>query len=195
MNKKVLIALLLLPGMAQAVICKSVDAEGVVGYSDVPASECPKPVQLPPNSTYEPRQLPVSRVDKKAVEEKAEKPFQRYDSIKIIQPEVDGTVRSNEGKVPVAIVLQPAFQQGHHVVLYLDGKAVPGQFDGLAIELSGVERGTHSIQAKITDAGGKTLIESPAVSFNLRQTGIYDGVNQPGPPIVGPVPRPTPGGR
>lgn len=194
MNKKVLIALLLLPGMAQAVICKSVDAEGVVSYTDVPAAECRKPVKLPPNSTYQPRQLPASIGGDKKAREDVEKPFGRYESIKIIQPEADGTIRSNEGKVPIAIALQPALQPGHHVVLFVDGSAVPGEFDGLVIELSGVERGTHSVRAKITDAAGKTLIESPAVSFTLRQTGLLDsGATGPGPPT--PLPRPRPGGQ
>lgn len=195
MNKKVLYALLLLPGMAQAVICKSVDAEGVVNYTDMPASECQKPVKLPPNSTYEPRQLPASVAGDDNATKEVEKPFEHYDSIQIIQPEADGTVRSNEGTVPVAIALRPTLQQGHHVLLHVDGKTVPGNFDGLSIELSGVERGTHSIHATITDAKGKTLIESSAVSFTLRQTGLYDGnANPPGPPPAGPVPRPRPGG-
>ena len=79
-------------------------------------------------------------------------------------------------------------------MLFVDGSAVPGEFDGLVIELSGVERGTHSVRAKITDAAGKTLIESPAVSFTLRQTGLLDsGATGPGPPT--PLPRPRPGGQ
>jgi len=193
MNYKVLISLLLLPGMAQAVICKAVDSEGVVSYSDVPAAECQKAVNLPPNSTYAPRQLPASIGNSSTVEEQVEKPFTGYESVRIVQPEPDGTVRSNEGKVPVAIALRPGLQQGHRVVLSIDGKAVDGDFDGLAIELSGVERGTHSLRAKLIDEAGKALIESEAVNFTLRQTGLYDGnANPPGPPGTKPVPRPRP---
>ena len=122
--------------------------------------------------------------------------FQGYKSIKILQPEADGVVRSNEGKVPVTIALEPALQQGHRVALHIDGKAVQGAFDGLAIELSGIERGTHSVRASVSDADGKLLIEAPAVSFTLRQTGLFDSVaNTPGLPIAKPVARPRPGGR
>jgi len=196
MNYKALTILFLLPGMAQAVICKSVDAEGVVGYTDVPAAECQKPVKLPPNSTYAPRQLPVTTGDEDAASKAVEKPFAGYETIKIIQPEPEGTIRSNEGKVPVAVALRPALLHGHRVVVSIDGTAVPGNFDGLAIELSGVERGTHSIGVKLIDESGKTLIESEPVTFTMRQTGLYDGTaNPPGPPATKPVPRPRPGGR
>ncbi len=196
MNKKILFALLFLPGLAQAVICKSVDSEGVVSYTKVPASECPEPVKLPAYSTFESRPIPPGAEGASVDPAAGEVGFEGYKSIKILQPEADGVVRSNEGKVPVTIALEPALQQGHRVALYIDGKAVQGAFDGLAIELSGIERGTHSVRASVSDADGKLLIESPAVSFTLRQTGLFDSVaNTPGLPIVKPVPRPLPGGR
>ncbi|MGB5762640.1 MAG: hypothetical protein WBM58_08845, partial [Sedimenticolaceae bacterium] len=117
----------------------------------------------------------------------------RYQSIQIEQPADKGTVRNNEGKVAISIGLEPPLQQGHRVNVYLDGKVIPGSFDGLAIELSGVDRGTHSLRASVSDADGKLLIESPAVSFTLRQTGLFDGLaNTPSPPIGRP---PLPGGR
>ena len=178
-----LVVSFLLPGIAHAVICKTVDADGVVAYTDVPSRECQTPVKLPPNSTYEPRPLPASVLGKKDDEPGEKKGFNGYRSMQIVQPEADGTIRSSEGKVPVAIVLEPALHQGHRVAVFLDGKKVQGNFDGLAIELSGVERGTHSVRASIADAKGKKLIESPEVKFSLRQIGLFDGapIKQPRP--------------
>jgi len=194
MNKKILFALLLLPGLAHAVICKSVDSEGVVSYTKVPVSECPEPVKLPAYSTFESHPIPPGTEGAGVDAPAGEVSFKAYRSIRVLQPEADGVVRSNEGKVPVTIALEPALQQGHRVTLYMDAKKVQGDFDGLAIELSGIERGTHSVRANVSDGSGKLLIESPAVSFTLRQTGLFDGVaNTPGPPIARPVPRP--GGR
>ena len=183
MIRLALIAFFLIPGMAHAVICKTVDADGVVGYTDVPARECKAPVKLPPNSTYEPRQLPASIPGKEAVEAGDKVGFQGYQSMRIVQPEADGTVRSNEGKVPVTIALEPELHRGHRVAVFLDGKAVLGSFDGLAIELSGIERGTHSVRATVSDAKGKRLIESPTIQFTLRKPGLFDGApnRQPGP--------------
>ena len=196
MNRKILFALLLLPGLAHAVICKSVDSEGVVSYTKVPASECPEPVKLPAYSTFESRPIPPGTEGASVDPAAGEVSFEGYKTIKILQPEADGVVRSNEGKVAVTIALEPALRQGHRVALHIDGKAVQGAFDGLAIELSGIERGTHSVRASVSDADGKLLIESPAVSFTLRQTGLFDSVaNTPGLPIAKPVARPRPGGR
>jgi len=194
MNKKLLLVLTLLPGLGHAVICKSVDSEGVVSYTEVPASTCPEPVKLPVYSTFESPATPAS-AEGAAVEPAAnDAEFDVYRSIKILQPEADGVVRSNEGKVGVTIALEPVLQEGHRVTLRIDGSAVPGSFDGLAIELSGIERGTHSVIAAVSDVSGNILIQSPAVSFTLRKTGLFDGnANVPNPPITKPVPLPRPG--
>ena len=195
MTRQALLALILVPGMAHAVICKTVDSEGVVSYTNVPAATCPDPVKLPKYSTFESLPVPASQMPSEAEEPANKARFERYESIKIVQPEADGVVRSNEGNVSVSIVLEPGLQAGHRVTLYVDGRAVPGSFDGPAIELSGIERGDHSIHATVSDGGGKQLIKSDAVSFTLRQTGLFDGgAKAPRPPIAPPVARPRPGG-
>ena len=154
-----------------------------------------EPVKLPAYSTFESLPVAVGADDAKDAADSEEDIFKGYQSINILQPEADGVVRSNEGKVPVAIKLEPGLQRGHRVALYIDGKAVEDGFDGLAIELSGVERGTHSIQAAVSDEKGKQLIKSASVSFTLRQTGLFDNAGkQPRPPTIQPVPRPRPGG-
>ena len=187
--------MILVPGMAHAVICKTVDSDGVVSYTDVPAATCPDPVKLPKYSTFEALPVPASQTRSEAEESTKKERFERYESIKIVQPEVDGVVRSNEGSVPVSIALEPALQPGHRVTVYVDGRAVPGSFDGPAIELSGIERGDHRIHATISDSRGKQLIKSDAISFTLRQTGLFDsGAKVPRPPIAPPVVRPRPRG-
>jgi len=208
MFRYALLAVSLLPALAEAVVCKTVDADGVVSYSEVPAAECPQPVKLPDYSRYTPRQLPSSApAGAPAVGATTER-FTGYDSIQIVQPEANGTVRSNEGDVAVSLSLQPALQPGHKIKLFLDGGAVQGEFDGTAIQLSGVERGTHSLRAVVSDASGKRLGDSPSVRFTLRKASIYDpprdrpGIDpppEPGNPIepgpenpVEPVPTPLP---
>jgi len=173
-------ALLLVPGFASAVVCKTVDADGVVSYEDLPAAECPQAVKLPDYSRYAPRAVEQPRPARSTATGSAVR-FERYTSINILQPEAGGTVRSNDGKVPVSIALEPALQQGHSVRLLLDGQAISGGFDALAIELSGVERGTHSLQASVVDLGGQRLIESSTVRFTLRKMGLNDPGSRPEP--------------
>jgi len=169
MIKQALIVLLALPGITHAVICKTVDAEGVVAYSDVPASECRDQVKLPASSTYEPRRLPRSQSTNSVSGAVQPTTTTRYQSIQIERPADKGTVRNNEGKVAISIGLEPPLQQGHSVTVYLDGKAIPGSFDGLAIELSGVDRGTHTLGAEVRNQRGQRLIESSTISFTLRK--------------------------
>lgn len=169
MIKQALIVLLALPGITHAVICKTIDSEGVVGYADAPASECRDQVKLPASSTYEPRRLPPSQPRSSVSGAVQPTTTARYESIQIEQPADKGTVRSNEGKVAVLIALEPPLQQTHRVTVYLDGKAVPGSFDGLAIELSGVDRGTHTLGAEVRNERDQRLIESSTISFTLRK--------------------------
>ena len=57
-----------------------------------------------------------------------------------------------------------------------------GSFGGQAIELSGVERGTHSLRARVVDERGKRLIETAEVQFHLRRIGLFDGASRRPPP-------------
>jgi hypothetical protein len=200
MIRAVLFVSLLLPGMTQAVICKTVDADGVVGYTDVPAGECAERVELPDYSRYEPRPIPQTQNTsaRPSTEDSAADRgrFEGYRSIEIVQPEANGTVRSNEGIVPVAIALDPPLVEGHRIKLYIDGGAVRGEFDGPAIDLGGVERGTHSLRAVVSDADGKRIGDSPTVRFTLRQTTLYDRERAEQPPVqpvnpIEPVPQPS----
>jgi hypothetical protein len=184
-----LLGLALCSSPALAVICKTIDADGVVSYSEVPASECPEVVKLPEYSSYTPRPLPATIRDEGSEEPVATEEFSGYTKIAIVAPEQDGTVRDNEGKVMVNVALEPVLQDNHQVRLFIDGQPVPGNFDGTTIELSGVERGTHQLAVEVLDANGSSLLRSDDVSFTLRRVGLLDGAGGGGPGIPTPRPR------
>jgi hypothetical protein len=164
---RILIVLLAVAGPAHAVVCKSVDAEGVVSYTDVPPEDCANPIRLPEYSRYAPRLIPGSSGESSTLPGGAA--FTGYESMRIVEPQPGGAVRNDEGRVPVLITLQPGLQQGHRVTLTVDGRPLSSTFDDLSIELSGVQRGSHELQAAISDANGKRLIESSMVQFTMRQ--------------------------
>jgi hypothetical protein len=177
-------ALLLVPAVASAVICKSVDADGVVSYAEVPAAECDNPVQLPEYSRYAPRipeplPEPAGAAATGGTDEAAA--FAGYESLSISEPADGGSVRNNEGKVTVVIALTPPLRPDHRVTLTIDGQPISGRFDSLAIDLDGVDRGQHRLKARVVDLGGGTLIESLPVEFTMRQASRL---------IPGPQPRP-----
>jgi hypothetical protein len=165
MNMKLLCVILLLPGLAHAVICKTVGPDGVASFADVPAAECPQGSRIPDHSRPAPVVEQAGSVDTGVSARQVK--FAGYESIEILSPEADGAVRSNEGRVPVSVELKPVLQQSHFITAYLDGKAFSGRYGSSEITLTGVDPGTHKLQARVSDSGGKTLIESETMSFTL----------------------------
>jgi hypothetical protein len=166
--------LFLLPGLAHAVICKTVDSEGVVAYAEVPANECRTPLKLPEYSRYAPRIVEQRDAAGDAASTARESVFEGYESIEIVKPVPGEEILSNEGKLPLVLTLEPALQPGHRISVFLDNVLIPGGFDGLAIELTGVDVGGHKVRATVMDDGGTRLIDSAAVQFMLREAGQID---------------------
>jgi len=153
MLKVALIVFFLMPGLVHAVICKVVDTDGVVAYVDTPASECRTPVNLrglvsPPGEPEDAR---------------------GYRSLRIVHPGMDEEVGANAGRVTLAMQLEPPLRSGHRIRLFLDGALVPDSFDGLLIELTGVDEGRHSVRAAVFDGNATRVIDSETVRFFLHE--------------------------
>ena len=101
MDSKILFVLLLLPGMAQAVICKTVGPGGVTSFTNLPTAECPQGSLIPDHSQSKPSVEQVGNVDTRVSGRAI--PFAGYDLIGIVSPSDGSTVRSNEGKVKVPV--------------------------------------------------------------------------------------------
>ena len=169
MNRNIVFALLLLPGLAQAVICKTVGTDGVISFTNVPGSECPSgesvEIFVPPTATSE----RAERLVEGAAGSQAE--FAGYESIRIESPEDGATIRSNDGRVTVRVVLEPGLQPFHFITAYLDGIAHQGSYGSSEVLLANVDRGTHRLYVTVKDSKGKTLIKSDAISFTLQRVG------------------------
>jgi hypothetical protein len=179
MNRKLLFVLLLLPGLAHAVICKTVGPDGFASFTDVPAAECPQGSRIPEHSRPAPVVEQAGSVDTGVSARQVD--FTGYESIEIVSPEDGGAVRSNEGRVPVVVALEPGLKQSHFITAYLDGKTHKGRYGNSEVVLTGVERGTHRLYVKVSDSKGKTLIKSSVISFTVHQTRPEITVN----PITG----------
>lgn len=98
-----------------------------------------------------------------------------YESLEIVQPANDATIRSNEGNVAVSLSVSPALGPDHAVKIFVDGTGLEGTMKGTQFTLSNLSRGTHSLETRVVDAEGNVLISSNRVSFQLRQ----DAINKP----------------
>lgn len=198
------IACLLVSTVAAADIYKSVDEDGNVIFSDQPSAgaERIEKKEIPTMSSDRPKMEFNSDDGESGKDEKKQglsNAFQGYDSIKIASPERGEAIRSNGGSLSVNINIQPALQQQHSIVLYMDGQeARRGR--STAYQFANVDRGLHTLSAAIETNAGKEVARSGNVSFTLlRNSRLHPDSKTPGTPQApkpdGPTPTNPPSGQ
>jgi len=186
---------------ATAAVYKWVDENGEVHYGDTPppGGEA-RQVDLPDYSRYAPRPLD-SRPGEAASARAPEAPAREatgpasYEVLRITRPEPNGTVRGSDGQLNVQLAIVPALGEDHYVSFTLDGRALSTRLRGTAFDLNGVDRGQHTLQARIVDADGRQLASSDPVTFTMRKDSLLMPGRQPPSgevPPPGPIPS-TPG--
>ncbi len=136
-------------------------------FSDQPTLGAEQ-IEISPIQTYSAPPIPVSNASRKSTSSKKHD-VNHYDEIKIVKPEDGATIRENAGTVNIAISLSPALRvdEGHSIVLLMDGGAVQDPAQTTRFTLLNVDRGTHQLQAAILDSEGKTILTSSTVTFHL----------------------------
>jgi hypothetical protein len=167
MSRLLLVLCLLAPAAAAAEIYRWVDADGAVSYSDRPQPGA-SPVGLP-GKPRAPDNAPKS--DKPAdAAPSAETPLLGpYRGFEIVSPEANQTVRQDEGKLPVSLIVDPPLIVGHRLELVVDGAPVAVDKAGTQITLTGLTYGSHRAQAQIRDAQNAVVARTVPVAFHLRK--------------------------
>lgn len=145
-------------------VYKSTNPQGVVEFSDIPNKNSEE-VIIPPTSTYTP--IPYSQ--KPSTLTGKDNGRYKYNSLKIVSPVADQTIRHNTGMVVVQVIIDPVFQKNlkHRLEVLLDGKPHGGKTGSLS--LKNVHRGSHTLQARVLDKEGHVLISSSSVTFQMRR--------------------------
>ena len=167
MHKPLAILIFLLTlGSADADIYKRVLPDGTVVFSDQPGEDATK-VEPAPLQTFTAPPTPPASPSTSATKPPDEGPG--YSTLTITAPVKDEVIWDNNGIVAVDVDIQPPLrtEQGHHFTLLLDGQKVT-DFTDPPYTLRGVDRGTHTLQVKVVDAG-KVLAESQNVEFHLKR--------------------------
>jgi hypothetical protein len=183
--KRIPVLLVLLAGIVQADVYKSVNDKGEVTYSDQPMPKAER-MKLPELPTYSAPPLPrlSSTPESKPV-------ASLYQSMKILEPENDATIRDNQGVVRVRIALVPPLmtKQGHNIQFYRNGEPY-GPVSNTSITIfSNQDRGSYTLSASVLDAKGDTVMTSDPVTFYLHRESILNPNN---PLNVKPKPQPLP---
>ena len=176
---------LAMPLVTNAAIYKFYDEDGNVVFADQPG---------PDAEVIEERKIQTIKSQRTRPTTKLTEPDQKkkaftYKELKITNPTNDENIRSNIGDINVDISVKPQLRQklGHKLVLLLDGKPVsePGTATGFA--LHEVDRGQHSLGAKIIGKKGETIISADSVTIHLKQISIQ----HPKPAITPVIPTPV----
>ncbi|WP_207891769.1 DUF4124 domain-containing protein [Thiogranum longum] len=154
-----------------AEVYRSVDQHGNVTFTNQ-ATPGAEPVQLKPLSVYG---APVLKTDVKSTASEEDK-TQGYESVEIISPLPDETVRDNPGNVAVTVSSKPPLdsREGHRYQFILDGQAVDKPQTATTKVLTGVDRGEHQIEVTVVDAKGRELARSSATRFFLHRQTIFN---------------------
>lgn len=175
MKKWTLLPILLVSQVTFAqTIYQWTDSQGNTVYSDKPHQGAQE-VTVPDLPTY---QAPkIQKTTSTQTQTKAA-PQTVYQAIAIVSPNNEETIWSNPGIIPVSVTTDPALAKGDKIVITVDGKQMLESTTGAGLELKGIDRGTHSIQAQIVDAGGNVVKTSQAVTVYLHKASVDQTPNR-----------------
>jgi hypothetical protein len=155
-------------GVASAeAIYKSVDAKGNVVYSDKPTANA-QPVTLTPISIVSPP--PATAVPVDATMPKKPVISASYKQLDIVSPQNDATIWDNNGNFSVQISMEPALVAGDTLQIMLDGKVVASSSSSTSFNITGIDRGTHIVQAQIINAQQAVVKTSQSITIFLHRT-------------------------
>lgn len=161
--------------VAASEIYRTTDEDGNVVFTDEPPTEDAEPVELDPLNTVEPIEGDpdaASSIDSSG--EDPDAPANGISGISIAYPENGKGIRHNGGNVPFQVALQPegaTLPRGHQVEIILDGK-VRARAASTQVTVSPVDRGPHTVRARIIDKSGQTRYESDSVKFYLLRKAL-----------------------
>ena len=156
-----------------ATVYRWVDENGVVHYSDQPHPNAEK-LQVHAAQTY--KSSPVDSATGGGARESSAAAAQ-YKGCAIMQPQ-DGQEFANVDSLTVSVQTDPPLHQGDKIYVTVDGQALNGgNPTGPQFVLSPVDRGSHTAQAQVKDAGGTVQCQTPSVTFNVHQNSVLNPNN------------------
>lgn len=144
---------------ASAEIYRWVDAEGYPQYSDRPAPNA-EVLREPPHS---------AAAQNAAASDPGQPLLGSYRAFEIVSPQSGETVRRDDGKLPIGLILDPPLRDGHRLELVVDGAAVAVDQGSTQLTLTGLAFGSHTVVARILNAQGATDARTAPLGFHLRK--------------------------
>ena len=176
MKLGVAILISMISSIAIAGIYMQDDKNGNTVYSDSPLNGSAKPVTLPKEQAADVSSITSVLPTQSAPQaNKADNETGQYKTFSISSPKNEDTI-ANQPTLNVSIQIDPDLQEGDKIQFYLDGVPRGGPVVTVNTDLGFVERGEHSISAKLFDQNNQVLKESNTVKIYVQRMGV----NSPG---------------
>lgn len=99
------------------------------------------------------------------------KPIPQY-SIKLISPKPDETFQNEAQSITITVAVTPELEPEDKVVAYVDGSVVGEPIHSTSIALPWLERGSHTLQAKIIQPKGRGAETDTITIFQQRKSKL-----------------------
>lgn len=162
----ILTLLLSLPFTLHAKVYKSVDEDGNIIYTDIPPEQDSEEISLPKINVSIPVKIPTV----KPLSKKEKTQSTKYDSLQIIQPDNNSTIRANQQPITILVKVQPAIMtnKGHELFIMFDGIQVNHE-SGTSATIQNPDRGSHQIQALVKNKDHQTITQTAPVTVHVKQ--------------------------
>jgi hypothetical protein len=157
--------------MAQPTVYESKEQDGATVFSDQPSPDA-RTINLPPSSVIQSDLPPLQTQSISDADTTS-----TYNSITIAFPKDQGGVHTNTGAFDASVQIEPELRtnMGDRIHVKLDGTLLPESYSSNNIGITETDwqnaananpdNGSHTLQARIINKEGKSLIESAPVTF------------------------------
>jgi hypothetical protein len=147
------------------------DANGVVHYSDKPVQGAERISVLPPKpsiSVTKPAAAEPRPATSAASGQPDQQPIVPYSRCVVTAPDNEETFNAIN-TVSAGLLIEPALQPGHRIEVQLNGSIVKDwPPDASSHTLTGLERGSYTLSARVLDSFGGAVCSGPAITFYVR---------------------------
>ncbi|MDT8281307.1 MAG: DUF4124 domain-containing protein [Gammaproteobacteria bacterium] len=155
--------------IAQAELYKGLDENGNVVYADKPFANAEQ--FTPPSLTIV--DAPKVTVKEEELPEKKPEAETKYLKFSITSPVNDQTIW-NAVTISVSLQLSPALNitEGHTTWLFMDGKPVVKNSQGLLLQIARSDRGQHTLQAQVRNKKGGIIKQTAPVTIHIKNSVV-----------------------
>ncbi|WP_237067791.1 DUF4124 domain-containing protein [Microbulbifer guangxiensis] len=170
-----------------SVVYKTVGPDGSVVFTDTPPPDGKaERIELGPVNV-QPRPMPTRKLSPRDQEkDDRRRAYTGPVNFAIVSPQDGATITPGQRFIVMQVAIEPLPPQGHQVFAVVDGQPWLGSSSGNRLDISALERGSHTLQAVLADPGGNVLARSQIINLYVQRPGDqvpdYPGAKAPQAP-------------